>query len=418
MTDDRPVWAQRIRDERAARGWTQSDFISALRAHADRELPGQTSMERTVKKWESGGTCPDEFYRPLIAKTFGTVTAAIWPSQGSRDADAELISGAGMDTLEILTRLRTSSIDDATLEGLRITVDRLCSEYPHMPAEQLLLEGRQWLRRITAMLDRRLTLTQHREILALSGWLAALVGCVEYDTSNQAAAEATRRVALSLGQDAGNGEVMAWAHEMRAWFALTRGDYRGVIAAAEAGHEIAPDTRAAVQLHAQKAKAWARIGDRRQVEVALDRGRALLERLPYPENLDHHFAVDPGKWDFYSMDCYRLLGASSSGNTENNLASNYAREVIRMGTDHTGSELSPMRNAEARITLGVVAAREGDLETALTYGDQALSGERRSIPSLLMVSRDLGAIVSDRYGSEPNAMEYLNRLRQLRDTAA
>jgi hypothetical protein len=159
-------------------------------------------------------------------------------------------------------------------------------------------KGRQWLRRITAMLDRRLTLTQHREILALSGWLAALVGCVEYDTSNQAAAEATRRVALSLGQDAGNGEVMAWAHEMRAWFALTRGDYRGVIAAAEAGHEIAPDTRAAVQLHAQKAKAWARIGDRRQVEVALDRGRALLERLPYPENLDHHFAVDPAKWDF------------------------------------------------------------------------------------------------------------------------
>jgi hypothetical protein len=69
------------------------------------------------------------------------------------------------------------------------------------------------------MLDRRLTLTRHREILALSGWLAVLVGCVEYDTSNQAAAEATRRVALSLGEDAGNAEVMAWAHEMRAWFA-------------------------------------------------------------------------------------------------------------------------------------------------------------------------------------------------------
>jgi hypothetical protein len=143
-----------------------------------------------------------------------------------------------------------------------------------------------------------------------------------------------------------------------------------------------------------------------------------MERLPYPENLDHHFAVDPGKWNFYSMDCYRLLGASSSGSTENNLASNYAREVIRMGTDHMGSELSPMRNAEARITLGVVAAREGDLETALSYGDQALSGDRRSIPSLLMVSRDLGAIVSDRYASEPDAMEYLDRLRKLRDTAA
>jgi tetratricopeptide (TPR) repeat protein len=418
MTDERPVWAQRIRDERAARGWTQTDFIKALRVHADRELPGPTSMERTVKKWESGGTCPDEFYRPLIAKTFGTVTAAIWPRQGSRDADAELISGSGMDTLEILTRLRTSSIDDATLEGLRITVDRLCSEYPHLPADQLLLEGRQWLRRITSMLDRRLTLAQHREILTMSGWLAALVGCIEYDATNRAAAEATRRAAFSLGEDSGNAEVMAWAHEMRAWFALTRGDYRGVIAAAEAGHSLAPNTRAAVQLHAQKAKAWARIGDRRQVEVALDQGRALLERLPHPENLDHHFAVDPAKWDFYSMDCYRLLGSVNGSSAENNLASNYARNVIRTGTDQAGIERSPMRNAEARVTLGVVAAREGDLESAVSYGQQALSGDRQSLPSLLMVSGELGAIVRDKYGSEPDAVEYLNRLKQLRNTAA
>jgi hypothetical protein len=27
--------------------------------------------------------------------------------------------------------------------------------------------------------------------------------------------------------------------------------------------------------------------------VALDKGRRLLESLPYPENLDHHFVVDP-----------------------------------------------------------------------------------------------------------------------------
>jgi tetratricopeptide (TPR) repeat protein len=375
-------------------------------------------MERMVKRWESGDTCPDEFYRPLIAKTLGTVTAAIWPAQGHRDSDAELISGVGMDTLEILTRLRSSSVDSATIEGLRITVDQLCSEYPHMPADQLLFEGRQWLRRITAMLDRHLTLAQHAEILSLAGWLAALIGCVEYDMTDRAAAEGTRRQALSLGDESGDVEVVAWAHEMHAWFALTRGDYRGVIAAAEAGHAVAPNSRAAVQLYAQKAKAWARIGDRRQVEVALDQGRALLERLPHPDNLDHHFAVDPAKWDFYSMDCYRLLGAASSDSSENRLAGNYAREVIRMGTDQSGIERSPMRNAEARITLGVVAARDGDLESALTYGERALSGDRRSIPSLLMVSRELGAIVLDRFSSDPDATAYLHHLRELRSTAA
>ncbi|WP_097257473.1 nitronate monooxygenase [Streptomyces sp. Ag109_G2-15] len=38
--------------------------------------------------------------------------------------------------------------------------------------------------------------------------------------------------------------------------------------------------------------------DRRQVEVALDKGRRLLEGMPYPENLDNHFVVDPAKFDF------------------------------------------------------------------------------------------------------------------------
>jgi hypothetical protein len=119
---------------------------------------------------------------------------------------------------------------------------------------------------------------------------------------------------------------MGWAQEMRAWYALTQGNLPGVVAAAEAGEATAPHHGVAVQLAAQRAKAWARIGDRRQVELALDQGRKLLESLPYPENLDHHFVVDPSKFDFYAMDCYRTLGKDSR-------AEIYAREVIRSATD-------------------------------------------------------------------------------------
>jgi tetratricopeptide (TPR) repeat protein len=416
--DDRPAWARRLTTEREARGWNKPQFIEALRAHAPSELPGKESMLRRVHSWESGASCPDDFYKPIIAKTFGTVTAAIWPVAGSRDADAELVAGAGMDTLEILTRLRASSVNGATIEGLRITVDRLCSEYPHLPAEQLLVEGRSWLRRITSMLDRQLTLGQHRELLSMAGWLAALVGCVEYDSTNRAAAEATRKAAWSLGEESGNAEIMAWAQEMRAWFALTRGDYRGVLSAAETGHAAAPRGPAAVQLHAQRAKAWARIGDRRQVEVALDDGRALLEQLPYPENLDNHFAVDPAKWDFYSMDCYRILGGRDTGSTENKLAEAYANEVLRLGIDSAGVELSPMRNAEARVTLGVLSARQGELERALDYGRRALAGDRLSVPSLLMVSSELGAVIGEHYGTDASAVDYLDQLSHLRSSAA
>lgn len=406
MSDERPTWARRIAAEREARQWSQAEAVAALRAHSPKPLPEGASMIRQWKRWESGEVMPSDFYQPVIAATFGTVTHALFPVASRRDGNAEVIAVSGMETLDIISRLQASDVDNATLDALRITTDRLCSEYPHLPSDQLALEGRQWLKRVAALQSQRLTLTQHREVLTLSGWLALLIGCTEYDMGDRASAESTRRAALSLANEGGNSEIAGWAHEMRAWFALTTGDYRGILAASKAGLDVAPNHGVAVQLAGQEAKAWARLGDRRQTEVALDRGRKLLESMPYPENLDHHFVVDPAKFDFYAMDCYRLLG-------EDRFAENLASEVIRAGTDFDGAERAPMRMAEARITLGVVAARQGDLDQAVNYGEWALKGDRKSLPSLLMVSRELAAIVNRDFASDPLGRDYLDHLNAL-----
>jgi hypothetical protein len=178
------------------------------------------------------------------------------------------------------------------------------------------------------------------------------VGCVEYDAGQRHAAETTRQAALSLGVEADHGEIIAWAHEMRAWINLTNGGCNGVIAAARNGIDVTPHYSVAVQLFAQEAKAWARMGDRRQTEIALDKGRRLLESLPYPENVDHHFVVDPTKFDYYAMDCcYRILGTNAIAETL--------------------AQRAPMRMAEARITLGVLRVRAGDLEGAVEEGSRA-----------------------------------------------
>jgi tetratricopeptide (TPR) repeat protein len=405
--DDRPQWSRRMAAEREARGWSQLDAIRAMRAHSPKPLPDDTSLLRNWKRWEAGDSAPDATYQPLIAKTFGTVSAAIWPvTRRRRDHESELMAATGMTTLEIVTRLRASGVDDATLDGMRITADQLCSDYPHLPAAQLLIEGRAWLHRISSLLEHRLTLAQHRQVLTNAGWLALLVGCIEYDTGDRRAAEATRQAALSLGSEAGDGEIQGWAHEMRCWFDLTTGNYQGVITAAEQGHAAAGHSGVAVQLAAQQAKAWARLGDRRQTEVALDRGRGLLEALPHPVNLDHHFVVDPTKFDFYAMDCYRRLG-------EDRLAVTYADEVIQDSTEYDGTERAPMRIAEARVTLAVSAARQGDLDQALTYGRRALGADRKSLPSLRMVVADLTRLLSDRYPGQPETAEYLDQVRVL-----
>jgi hypothetical protein len=74
---DKPDWARQITERREAMGWNRPQFIAALRAHAPEELPGKESLLRRVHAWESGTSCPDDFYKPIIAKTFGTVTGAI-----------------------------------------------------------------------------------------------------------------------------------------------------------------------------------------------------------------------------------------------------------------------------------------------------------------------------------------------------
>ncbi|MGK5629253.1 helix-turn-helix domain-containing protein [Streptomyces sp. URMC 123] len=406
MSQDRPAWARRMTAEREARGWSQADAVKAMAAHSPKKLPDNPSMLRQWKRWESGEVMPSDHYQPLIARTFGTVTHALFPLPGRRDGNSEIAVASGMETLDILSRLQASDVDNATMDALSITVDRLCSEYPYMPSDQLLIEGRQWLRRVAGLQSQKLTLAQHREVLVMAGWLALLVGCVEYDMGARQAAESTRKAALSLAGEADAAEIAGWAHEMRAWFAITTGNYRGVLAAAEAGGEVAARRGVAVQLAAHQAKAWARLGDRRQAEVALDKGRRLLEDMPYPENLDHHFVVDPSKFDFYAMDCYRVLG-------ENRLARTLADEVVRASTDFDGTERMPMRIAEARITLGVVAAREGDVEQAVDYGEWALRGDRQSLPSLLMPSRELASLVKKQFPDAPAARAYFDHLQEL-----
>jgi tetratricopeptide (TPR) repeat protein len=316
-----------------------------------------------------------------------------------------LIAATGMDTLELLQRVRASAIDQSTVDALDITVEQLCCDYPHADARELVDTGKQWLGRVTELLANRLTLSQHRDILNSAGMLALLVGCLEYDIGNATAAEATRRMAMSLGVDSGNPAIIGWTHEMLAWFHLAAGNLRAVIPAAEAGIIAAPSESVAVQLYGQQAKAYARMGRPEEVHTALEHGSELLDRLPYPERPDNHFVVDPDKWDFYAMDTYRIVG-------EDELARRNAEEVIRRSMNPEGVVVAPMRKAEAELTLAVIAARQGDADEASSRGVAALQDGRQCRPTLLMVAGELDEELRT-YGTTAGA-EFRVLLRDLK----
>ncbi|WP_228822975.1 XRE family transcriptional regulator [Nocardia blacklockiae] len=394
-----------MRSERDARGWSQAEAVRAMRAKSSHNLPTDSTLLRNWRRWESGESRPDDFYAPIIAAAFDTVTAAFFP-KARPNRDDELLSSTGMDTLEFIGRLRMSDVSSATLDAIRITAERLCSEYPCTDPHELHAEGTAWLRRITSLLDGRLTLAQHREVLVLAGWVALLVGCVDYDLGWRTAAEATRRAAVSLGQEAEHAEIIGWGAEMAAWFALTQGNYRGAIEAADAALATTQRLGVGVQLAAQQAKAYARLGDRGRMESALKQGRAILEQLDHPANLDNHFVVDPQKFDFYAMDCCRVAG-------DDVLAEKYARQVIRNSTGPDGALRKPMRLSEAQLTLAVVAVRGRDLELAVDEGLRAFAGRRRSLPSLLWIAGEAAREMIERFPGDPRTHMYLDQLRSL-----
>lgn len=309
------------------------------------------------------------------------------------DPPARVEAGDPWETAELLRRIELSEVGPATLEGLQATVERLCCDYAHRSAKDLRREAQRWLRHVSKLVHGSVNLREHRELMVTAGWLALLIGCVEYDLGMEAAAEVTRAAAGSLGIEADHAPLIGWSHEMSAWFAVTQGRYRDALYYARAGQEAAGADPVSVQLAWQEGKALARIGSVRELHDVLDRAQATMASMERPQRPENHFVIDPDKWDFYAMDCYRMAGVDDR-------AEQHAAVVIAHGAPgRDGVERTPMRVAEARLSLGVVAARRGEAEEAAHLGHQAFVAARRSLPSLLSgaaeLDRELAAAGAD-----------------------
>ncbi|MEV4261929.1 helix-turn-helix transcriptional regulator [Kribbella sp. NPDC049584] len=382
-------FGSRLREYRDHRGWSLADLCKA------------TNYSRSyLSNIENGRKAPTDDLARLCDEALrakGELIAA------AREDVAAKLDRTPWQTAELVQRIQASDTTAQTLETLQSTIEELCCQYSYRDALDLRREAHEWLQHVGGMLRRPVGLRAHQELLVAGGWLALLAGCVEYDLGMRSAAEATRTAALQLGREAGHPEIAGWGHEMTAWFALTQGRYQQAIDAAQRGQAIAQSSSVHVQLMAQEAKAKARLGEA-GLSSLLASGKELLDRLPYPDRPDNHFKVDPAKWDYYAMDVHRIAG-------DDDLAIEYATTVITDNTSPDGIELSPMRVAESRITLGIMAGRAGDLEQAVDLGRTGLKSGRQSKVHLLMVAGELDRELRDRFPGEGLVTEFEETLR-------
>jgi hypothetical protein len=298
------------------------------------------------------------------------------------------------------SRISRTNVGRDTIDQLNITTEQLCCEYGSRPADELRQDAHHQLKYVRQLRQGPTRLGERHELLVIAGWLALLIGCLNYDLGLARHAENARIAAFQLGREAGHGEIVAWSFEMSAWFALTHGRLRSIPDYVDAGINAAPHASVAVQLAAQAAKAHARMGNHSEVWRALDQGSRLLSHHEHPSRPENHFVIDPAKWSLYAMDCYRITGDDAR-------ASANAREILRLSARPDGIDRNPMRASEARLTLSIVSLRDGDIDGATEWARKAFATDRRSVNSLSMITDELYHEARAHYGDDP-AINALN----------
>jgi transcriptional regulator with XRE-family HTH domain len=399
---------------------TRAEMAEALNRTRTGHEAGLACDEKRLARWETGEVLwPHAVYRRALVELTGRDAEDLGFVPPYRRSERPLVAEPSVprdtlqaeadifDTLELTRLAEVSDIGAGTIEALHETAELLCRAYPSTPAAVLSERTKRRLQHVIRLLGGRSTLSQHRELLVVAGWLAVLLGCLHYDQGEREEAEAARQAAYQWAKQAGHAELMGWAYEMSAWFALVDSRYEQLIEFAQAGQAIAGTGSAGVQLALQEAKGWSRLGDHKQAEVALIRGAEMLNRMPVPVHPEHHFVFDHTKWMFYASTCYVWLG-------DDDRAEEHACEVITQHVRPDGSTNAPMRVAQSRINLGIVAARRGDLGQAVSYGHSAFAYERQSLTALASSSADLDAILQRRYRGEHLARDFHEHHLQIR----
>lgn len=378
------AWHAKFARLRHAHGWSLTQaadqFIAASAVHTEDQAE---NVRRQIMRWERGSVeAPTLPTRQAIAYMFDLPLEDFWPSRPL--ADIAVPDRLAPDEFsDLIAALRLPRVGQAHLDQAEAEVERLCSNYASEDARALTDEVNGWLRTLNELVTNgRVNLAGHAQVIRLTGWLALLRSCLMWDQGNAASCREARVAAAGLAEDLGDPVMAAWSWEIQAWTALTLGDMPQVVAMAEAGIEVAPTAPVAAQLHAQKAKAYARMRDQHKAEVELDAVRRVLDASPTPSNVRNHFNVDPTKASFYAMDTYRVLGV-------NGLADGMADTVIQTSSAWDGTIVSPMRLAEAQLTKALILARVGSVDQALDRADLAFSYARQSAPSLSMVAREV-----------------------------
>jgi hypothetical protein len=304
------------------------------------------------------------------------------PHRGVLAADAEVAA------VEAARRAGASDVGHAATERLEQLADSLALEYASAAPEDLLARATACLGYTTGLLEKKMTLAEHRRLLVTTAWLSLLAATSLTDLGCAAVAEAHLRNAAEIAAEVGHPELQAWVLETRSWQALISGRYPAAAALAVGAQATAPTgSSAAIQAAAQEGRAWARLGDVRETLAALARVQAAVSPMPVPEHPEHHYQYDPAKAEAYLATTLAWIGDPA--------AEGYARSVLHRIESASDGTIRPRRVATARLDLALALAASGRTDEAAGSASDAISSGVM-VPSHLWRAEEVISTISDR----------------------
>jgi tetratricopeptide (TPR) repeat protein len=275
-------------------------------------------------------------------------------------ADAELAA------VEAGRRAGASDVGHAATERLEQLADSLALEYASAAPENLLARATECLGYTTGLLEKKMTLAEHRRLLVTTAWLSLLAATSLTDLGRVGAAAAHLRNAADIAAEAGHPELQAWVLETRSWQALISGRYQAAATLAAGAQDTAPaGSSAAIQATAQEGRAWARLGDARETLSTLARVETAVSPMPAPEHPEHHYQYDPAKAEAYLATTLAWIGDPA--------AEGYARSVLHRIEAAADGTIRPRRAATARLDLALALAASGRADEAAGTASEAIS---------------------------------------------
>ncbi|MER5492051.1 tetratricopeptide repeat protein [Streptomyces sp. NPDC002490] len=462
---------RRLKCRRLAVGWTVVQAVAAAHQFVEDENLAKVGLsERSWKDWEAGGL-PSPDYQDLLCRLLATnpvelgfardyspapaqddadplgngdgpdgtllqgtaVGAGAGPQAGTevgatkrRDAvklaglavaspaaAAQILQQAAAEAMEFTRQAEATSLGSVTLDHLDLAVTEFNRAYSLKPPRAVFDAVMDYRRKVDALLKGRHTHRQKRELLGFAGWLSELLAWLAHDLGDARTGLAFATDAFVHGQQAGHGQLCAWAMDASASINLYEQRPGKARDAALKGLVETPATHPlTVRLHAQAARAAAADGDAdgftTAYRAAQDAHRLLPPRSP------RRFGMDVLPLADYALTSYPATSFIWLGQAEE--ARRHAEQALATYEAAPAASRSPSREAIARIDMALAHALLGDPDDAVALGHQAL-GSARVVDSVRHRAGDLTSYLTRRYPGQAAVEGLCERLAATDATA-